>query len=35
MFEEFCHLVVPELQHRGLFRTEYRGATLRENLHNA
>lgn len=25
-------LVVPELQRRGLFHTEYRGATLRENL---
>ena len=24
--------VVPELQRRGLFRTEYEGATLRENL---
>jgi hypothetical protein len=23
---------VPELQRRGLFRTEYEGATLRENL---
>jgi FMN-dependent oxidoreductase (nitrilotriacetate monooxygenase family) len=34
MFEEFCRLVVPELQRRGLFRTEYRGATLRDNLRN-
>jgi hypothetical protein len=25
-------LVVPELQRRGLFRTAYEGATLRENL---
>jgi hypothetical protein len=25
-------LVVPELQRRGLFRTEYEGNTLRENL---
>jgi hypothetical protein len=25
-------MVVPELQRRGLFRTEYEGATLRENL---
>jgi hypothetical protein len=25
-------MVVPELQERGLFRTEYEGATLRENL---
>lgn len=32
MFEEFCRLVVPELQRRGLFRTEYAGTTLRENL---
>ena len=32
MFEEFCRTVVPELQKRGLFRTDYAGATLRENL---
>ena len=32
MFEEFGRLVVPELQRRGLFRKEYAGATLRENL---
>lgn len=32
MFEDFCRLVVPELQRRGLFRREYAGATLRENL---
>jgi hypothetical protein len=25
-------LVIPELQRRGLFRTEYEGKTLRENL---
>jgi alkanesulfonate monooxygenase SsuD/methylene tetrahydromethanopterin reductase-like flavin-dependent oxidoreductase (luciferase family) len=30
--EEFVALVIPELQRRGLFRTEYEGATLRENL---
>ncbi|WP_437882339.1 LLM class flavin-dependent oxidoreductase [Pseudomonas sp. LRF_L74] len=30
--ERFVELVVPELQHRGLLRTEYRGATLRDNL---
>lgn len=30
--EEFVDLVVPILQERGLFRTEYEGATLRENL---
>ncbi|HVY14344.1 MAG TPA: LLM class flavin-dependent oxidoreductase [Rhodopila sp.] len=34
MYEEFGRLVVPELQRRGLLRTEYRGATLRENLRN-
>jgi len=28
----FVDLVVPELQKRGLFRTEYEGKTLRENL---
>ena len=30
--EDFATLVVPELQRRGLFRTEYEGKTLRENL---
>ncbi len=30
--DDFCNLVVPELQKRGLFRTEYEGDTLRENL---
>jgi alkanesulfonate monooxygenase len=30
--DEFCNRVIPELQHRGLFRTEYEGTTLRENL---
>ena len=30
--EEFVALVIPELQRRGLFRTEYEGSTLRENL---
>jgi N-acetyl-S-(2-succino)cysteine monooxygenase len=30
--DEFVDLVVPELQRRGLFRTEYEGKTLRENL---
>ncbi len=30
MFEQFCRSVVPELQRRGLFRTEYTGRTLRE-----
>jgi len=28
----FCDRVVPELQRRGLFRTEYAGKTLRENM---
>lgn len=31
-YEDFVRLVVPELQRRGLFRTEYSGSTLRENL---
>jgi len=30
--EDFVALVVPELQRRGLFRTDYEGRTLRENL---
>ena len=30
--EDFVELVVPELQRRGLFRTEYEGTTLRGNL---
>ncbi len=30
--EDFVELVIPELQRRGLFRTEYEGRTLRENL---
>ena len=34
-FEEFGRMVVPELQRRGLFRREYAGRTLRENLRNA
>ncbi len=29
---DFVDQVVPELQRRGLFRTEYEGSTLRENL---
>ncbi|MET0930313.1 MAG: NtaA/DmoA family FMN-dependent monooxygenase [Aeromicrobium sp.] len=31
-FDEFAAKVVPELQDRGVFRTEYTGSTLRENL---
>jgi FMN-dependent oxidoreductase (nitrilotriacetate monooxygenase family) len=30
--DEFVTLVIPELQRRGLFRTEYEGKTLREHL---
>ena len=30
--DDFVDRVVPELQRRGLFRREYEGATLRENL---
>ena len=32
MYEQFCKAVVPALQKRGVFRTEYAGATLREHL---
>jgi len=31
-FEDCVRFVVPELQRRGLFRKDYEGATLRENL---
>ena len=31
-FEEFVDLVVPELQRRGRYRTEYPGKTLRANI---
>ena len=31
-YEDFVRLVVPELQRRGLYHKDYRGATLRENL---
>jgi FMN-dependent oxidoreductase (nitrilotriacetate monooxygenase family) len=31
-FEDFVRFVVPELQRRGVYRTDYSGATLRENL---
>ena len=31
-FEDFVKFVVPELQRRGLFQKDYKGATLRENL---
>jgi len=31
-YEDFVKFVVPELQKRGIFQTEYQGATLRDNL---
>lgn len=31
-FDDFVDLVVPELQHRGLFRKDYSGSTLRDHL---
>ena len=31
-FQDFCDLVIPELQRRGIFRKEYEGRMLRENL---
>ena len=31
-YEDFARLVVPELQRRGLSKTEYTGPTLRSNL---
>ena len=30
--QDFVNGVIPELQRRGLFRREYEGTTLRENL---
>lgn len=33
-YEDFARMVTPELQRRGLLRTEYSGRTLRENIHN-
>jgi N-acetyl-S-(2-succino)cysteine monooxygenase len=30
--DQFIETVLPELRRRGLFRTEYEGTTLRENL---
>ena len=32
-FRDFVDYVVPELQRRGRYRTEYEGATLRENMY--
>jgi N-acetyl-S-(2-succino)cysteine monooxygenase len=31
-FDDIVELVIPELQRRGLFRTDYEGKTLREHL---
>jgi len=31
-YEDFVRLVIPELQRRGVFRKDYTGVTLRENL---
>jgi alkanesulfonate monooxygenase SsuD/methylene tetrahydromethanopterin reductase-like flavin-dependent oxidoreductase (luciferase family) len=31
-YAQFVSMVVPELQRRGLYRTEYGGRTLRENI---
>jgi hypothetical protein len=31
-FDDFVNLVIPELQRRGLFRTDYSGPTLRHHL---
>ena len=31
-FERICSMLVPELQNRGLFRTEYEGTHLRDHL---
>jgi FMN-dependent oxidoreductase (nitrilotriacetate monooxygenase family) len=33
-YEDFARMVTPELQRRGLLRTEYAGRTLRENIQN-
>jgi hypothetical protein len=31
-YEDFVRFVIPELQRRGLFRKDFAGTTLRENL---
>jgi alkanesulfonate monooxygenase SsuD/methylene tetrahydromethanopterin reductase-like flavin-dependent oxidoreductase (luciferase family) len=31
-FEDVVRMVIPELQHRGLFRDSYKGSTLRDHL---
>ncbi len=33
-YEDFARMVTPELQRRGLLRTEYAGRSLRENIQN-
>ncbi|MGZ3342841.1 MAG: LLM class flavin-dependent oxidoreductase, partial [Reyranella sp.] len=33
-WEQFARSVVPELQKRGVFRSDYTGRTLREHLHD-
>lgn len=35
--EDYVELLIPELQRRGVYQTEYPapGGTLRENLHNS
>jgi FMN-dependent oxidoreductase (nitrilotriacetate monooxygenase family) len=33
-YEDFARMLTPELQRRGLLRTEYAGRTLRENIRN-
>ena len=30
--DDFCEMVIPELQRRGVFRTDYEGSTLRDHL---
>jgi alkanesulfonate monooxygenase len=30
--DDFCRLVVPEFQRRGIFRKEYEGTTFRDHL---
>jgi alkanesulfonate monooxygenase SsuD/methylene tetrahydromethanopterin reductase-like flavin-dependent oxidoreductase (luciferase family) len=34
IWEEFARMLTPELQQRGLLRTEYTGTTMRESLRN-
>ena len=32
LYDDFVDRVIPILQQRGLYRTEYEGSTLRENM---